>query len=865
MLNYTNDPQDVITDSAEVKVLDLELIDAVLSLRPLGGGDDDDITEVVDVVEGMGNGGDYAEIEDHVVPHQLQDMEGSDELQMTRWLGVESSNDIFPNSLVELSDAPSMSNRPFDGRSHTPHYLIECLIKYHTKVRRAIENSRSKKSLGMENVYDQSLPSEFDAYSHSHTTSDAAPIDPPAPSSLVPPTYNCDRQTNALHLFKCRKLQSMSINHDNGLSLSSSIEDSESKKLDHQNDLAKSVSGLPIGWIEAKDPATGSSYYYNEKTGERQWEIPSANDSYKVALSQHPLPDDWQEAIDNSTGQTYYYNVKTHISQWERPASSRLHCSQNSVHNVTHGHYFRTEHLYPNQVKRCMGCGGWGLGLVQDWGYCNHCTRFLSLSYPSFVKYELHEYFVMPHVIFTGSGGKAIPKHRSSKPPLGKGNRRDRKRTFSEDDELDPMDPSSYSDAPRGGWVVGLKGVQPRAADTTATGPLFQQRPYPSPGAVLRKNAEIAAQSKKHGSNNEHKRHHGSNFIVESTPSAEARHRRSVGAPRPPPSHDAWHNRILLLPPVQTPPRSISSPPTVAAAASGGHSHCRSRLWRPLPLPQPPLAATTTVAAASGGRRRLRRPAPPPPAVGGVSHHPCCLQRLWVPSLPPSAAVRRRPSDSRSLKCSIALLSCLLLILSGLRAAIVFRPTSRSRLTARRHTNPYRVRLGATRASYSSGGRRSTPHSYDDSISVATSSSIHPPPEVRICLEHWGTRDRDIPGAGYRSVFSASRQEQIDVVCGNAPGLEREDRRPGKFRHPHGLDEFRRVYRFLLTPRVQQGNSRCDLGKGGKSKDEFWRFPEARPLGKGRPDNNDKTDGSSRRQDVKDEEASEGRKDDGGG
>ncbi|KAJ0041999.1 hypothetical protein Pint_18414 [Pistacia integerrima] len=88
------------------------------------------------------------------------------------------------------------------------------------------------------------------------------------------------------------------------------------------------------------------------------------------------------------------------------------------------------------------------------------------------------------------------------KPPMGKGNRRDsRKRAYDEDDELDPMDPSSYSDAPRGGWVVGLKGVQPRAADTTATGPLFQQRPYPSPGAVLRKNAEIATLSKKGGSN----------------------------------------------------------------------------------------------------------------------------------------------------------------------------------------------------------------------------------------------------------------------------------------------------------------------------------------------------------------------------
>ena len=36
---------------------------------------------------------------------------------------------------------------------------------------------------------------------------------------------------------------------------------------------------------------------------------------------------------------------------------------------------------------------------------------------------------------------------------------------------------------------------------TFIQGPLFQQRPYPSPGAVLRKNAEIASQKKKPNSN----------------------------------------------------------------------------------------------------------------------------------------------------------------------------------------------------------------------------------------------------------------------------------------------------------------------------------------------------------------------------
>ncbi|XP_033858522.2 polyglutamine-binding protein 1 [Acipenser ruthenus] len=60
------------------------------------------------------------------------------------------------------------------------------------------------------------------------------------------------------------------------------------------------------------------------------------------------------------------------------------------------------------------------------------------------------------------------------------------------DEEMDPMDPSAYSDAPRGSWATGLpkRNEAKTGADTTAAGPLFQQRPYPSPGAVLRANAE---------------------------------------------------------------------------------------------------------------------------------------------------------------------------------------------------------------------------------------------------------------------------------------------------------------------------------------------------------------------------------------
>ena len=46
----------------------------------------------------------------------------------------------------------------------------------------------------------------------------------------------------------------------------------------------------------------------------------------------------------------------------------------------------------------------------------------------------------------------------------------------------------------RGTWTTGLikKGEAKTGVDTTANGPLFQMRPYPSPGAVLRANQQLA-------------------------------------------------------------------------------------------------------------------------------------------------------------------------------------------------------------------------------------------------------------------------------------------------------------------------------------------------------------------------------------
>ncbi|GMR48071.1 hypothetical protein PMAYCL1PPCAC_18266, partial [Pristionchus mayeri] len=51
---------------------------------------------------------------------------------------------------------------------------------------------------------------------------------------------------------------------------------------------------------------------------------------------------------------------------------------------------------------------------------------------------------------------------------------------------IDPMDPAAYSDISQGKWSSGLFEDEKSGVDTTAGGPLFQMRPYPSPGAILR-------------------------------------------------------------------------------------------------------------------------------------------------------------------------------------------------------------------------------------------------------------------------------------------------------------------------------------------------------------------------------------------
>ena len=72
-------------------------------------------------------------------------------------------------------------------------------------------------------------------------------------------------------------------------------------------------SSLPQGWQQTMDPTSQKIYYYNDKTGLRQWEKPTI-----AHLVETPLPDGWKCANDASTGKEYYYHANGE-TKWERP------------------------------------------------------------------------------------------------------------------------------------------------------------------------------------------------------------------------------------------------------------------------------------------------------------------------------------------------------------------------------------------------------------------------------------------------------------------------------------------------------------------------------------------------------------------
>jgi hypothetical protein len=78
-------------------------------------------------------------------------------------------------------------------------------------------------------------------------------------------------------------------------------------------------SSLPPDWKALVDEASGKSYYWNTKTNETKWEMPTATAAASSQPYEEELPPGWVEVVHSATRQTYFVHQGTGEKRWTRP------------------------------------------------------------------------------------------------------------------------------------------------------------------------------------------------------------------------------------------------------------------------------------------------------------------------------------------------------------------------------------------------------------------------------------------------------------------------------------------------------------------------------------------------------------------
>jgi len=201
--------------------------------------------------------------------------------------------------------------------------------------------------------------------------------------------------------------------------------------------------GLPPGWREARDTARGLPYFYHPLKGFRSWNLPPGS-------GPHWLPEGWRVGHD-ATGHRYYYNKQLCRTIYDHPVLLDVTPVEapTSVDNM-----FRSSTTWAGcQPGFVFKKGLKGVGYY--WDDVSTEARIASTSSrPPVVGVASRPAAPVSQVVSRtvestlglapGEGASAVRKSSSTQGgasfPHG----------------VDPMDPSAYSDAKKGGWGVGL-------------------------------------------------------------------------------------------------------------------------------------------------------------------------------------------------------------------------------------------------------------------------------------------------------------------------------------------------------------------------------------------------------------------------
>ncbi|XP_074094938.1 poly-glutamine tract binding protein 1 [Cotesia typhae] len=241
----------------------------------------------------------------------------------------------------------------------------------------------------------------------------------------------------------------------------------ESKKRIHEEVIAEDYDNLKddIEEIDLSQKFMGYSgcpnkyniYHECTKKCKELWGVGKLQPSEKYLrlqmklIHKYPLPEIWKAVYDPGVGQHYYWDRSSDLVSWYPPGHPKCQISQ-PASQLREELHLKAADQDDNMSSEDSGSDQEAMDVDQPRSKKDHRP-------PTRDRYR------------SRSHDRRGPKDKRERP-------------------LDPMDPASYSDIPRGKWSDGLAhhNEAKTGADTTASGPLYQMRPYPSPGAVLRSN-----------------------------------------------------------------------------------------------------------------------------------------------------------------------------------------------------------------------------------------------------------------------------------------------------------------------------------------------------------------------------------------
>ncbi|XP_065218870.1 polyglutamine-binding protein 1 [Planococcus citri] len=190
----------------------------------------------------------------------------------------------------------------------------------------------------------------------------------------------------------------------------------------------------------------------------------------KKMLEQHPLPENWTEVYDPGTGRFYYWDEENDVVSWLPPSHRRALITDSAARFREERHMVEGDKNQEDDKKSESDSDA-----SSDSSTSSTDTKRKKRKYSS-----------------SDKESDKSDEERRAKPKQTRNDRNFNRRRVVKANDIDPMDPAAYSNIPRGTWSDGLnKGLEAKTgADTTAAGPLYQMRPYPNPGAVLRANAK---------------------------------------------------------------------------------------------------------------------------------------------------------------------------------------------------------------------------------------------------------------------------------------------------------------------------------------------------------------------------------------